>query len=337
MKLFLKQVGLFVAIGFIPAFAVLLAGYLYFDPFKVLYSYSNYSYSPPAVNQNRDYISTEMFIKNNPKYKYNSFIFGSSRSAAFRPSAWRKYLPSGSSPFSFDAAGETVYGLYTKIRFLDSMHTPINNALILIDRDWSFRMYKNDYGHLFIKHPAVSGESPFIFQKTFFWAYLDNNFLKSYYGYKLTHTYKKWMGAVLLNTTVSFNDTTNEVNYVDIEALAEGDPAKYYGTKKAVFYARKGESTDSVSHIDENFIPMLQGMKEILERNKTDYRVILNPTYDEKKFSASDMKILHDLYGSRLYDFTGKNKFTGSITNFYETSHFRPHVGDSILEIIYRK
>jgi len=37
-----------------------------------------------------------------------------------------------------------------------------------------------------------------------------------------------------------------------------------------------------------------------------------------------------------VYDFSGKNKLTTPIGNYYETSHYRPHVANKIMELIYR-
>ncbi|MFM7053473.1 MAG: histidine kinase, partial [Bacteroidota bacterium] len=98
--------------------AIFLILYAYNDPFKVLRPYADYSYS--SVFTNRDFVSTSMFIKQFPKNKYNSFIFGSSRTMAYRPEVWDRYLDNDSRVFVFDAAGESVYGIYHKLKYLDA-------------------------------------------------------------------------------------------------------------------------------------------------------------------------------------------------------------------------
>ncbi|MDP4115874.1 MAG: hypothetical protein Q8903_07050 [Bacteroidota bacterium] len=82
---------------------------------------------------------------------------------------------------------------------------------------------------------------------------------------------------------------------------------------------------------------MLYDVKRILIKNKSNYRVVISPLYDQIKFSDKDMNILMSVFGDKLFDFSGKNKFTESMTNYYEASHYRPIVGDSILSIIYKK
>ena len=337
MKQFLTKFFKFLLVGFVPAFVLLAAGYFYYDPFKVLYKYNDYSYHPAEATKNRDYVSTEMFLKNYPKYHYNSFIFGSSRTMAFRPSVWRKYLPEGSSPFLFDGAGESVYGIYTKLRYLDSINAKIGNALILIDRDWSFKNYQNHDGYMFIKHPAVSGESWFAFHKKFIGIYFEKIFLKNFYEYKITGQYKDRMYLVLMNFEMAYDTVTNETNMTSVEKEISEDAAKFYAKRKNIFYKQKGETVDSVDHITENHMPLLNGIKAILEKHKTNYKIVLDPVYDQMKFTAHDMNILRGLFGGHIYDFTGKNKFTDSITNFYEVHHFRPIVGDAIMDSIYKK
>jgi hypothetical protein len=38
---------------------------------------------------------------------------------AFKPARWKKYLPQNAEPFLFDASNESIYGIYTKIKWLD--------------------------------------------------------------------------------------------------------------------------------------------------------------------------------------------------------------------------
>ena len=73
MKQFFKKLFAFLSIALLPLL-LLLAGYIYYDPFKILKPYKDYSY--PYVIPNRDYVSTEVFLKNEKQQDYNSFIFG---------------------------------------------------------------------------------------------------------------------------------------------------------------------------------------------------------------------------------------------------------------------
>ncbi|MCC6252369.1 MAG: hypothetical protein IT238_07910 [Bacteroidia bacterium] len=333
MKQFITKLTYFSLIGII-AILLIFASYLYFDPFKVLRHYDDYSY--PYVIPNRDYISTSMFINNYKKNNYNSFVFGSSRTLAFKPNSWRKFLSVKDSPFMFDASGESIYGIYTKLKYLDSMNVEIKNALIILCRDFSFLQTGNHTGHLFVKHPATSGENNLLFQFEFFKAYTSLKFLFNFYSYKILGNYKPFMSGYIENRKITYDTLTNEFTIIDQETELTQNPTEYYSKRKELFYARMGEKTDSIQRINKKQIFMLKEIKRILEKNNTNYKVVLSPLYEQIKFNPTDLNILKNEFGNDLYDFSGKNSFTDNITNYYEISHFRPNVGDSILKIIYK-
>lgn len=332
MKQFLARVTYFSLIGISPIL-ILLCTYFYFDPFKVIRHYNDYSYSNVILN--RDYISTTMFIKNNKRNMYNSFIFGSSRTVAFRSSSWQKYLNVNDKPFMFDASGESIYGIYKKIKFLDSINVEIKNALIILCRDVSFYNSKNHSGHLFIKHPEISGENHFYFHNEFFKAYITPKFLFNFYCYKIIGEYEPFMADYIENRKITYDTITNEINIVDQEIEISQNPEEYYRKRKKIFYKRYGEQADTNPMINNSQLIMLHEIKRILEKNKTKYKVVISPLYEQKKFSNYDLSVLGKVFGDNLYDFSGKNNFTETITNYYEVSHYRPIVGDSLLQIIY--
>ena len=334
MKNFLLKSLNFLLIGIVPM-VLLTLGYFVNDPFKVLKKYNNYSNL--YVIPNRDYISTEMFIKNEPKYHYNSFIFGSSRTVAFQPDKWKTYLPENAAPFMFDASGESVYGIYSKLKFLDSLHYKIDNALLIICRDVIFANSSNHKGHLFIKHPITSNESSSSFQLDFFKAYLNPVFLFNFYFYKLSGSYKPFMKGYIEDRKILIDTITNEVQITDQENEIQNYPDAYYNKRKSIFYERKTERTDSVARLKIPHLFMLKEIKRILDKNATHYKVVISPLYEQMKFNPDDKKIIYDIFGEALYDFSGKNYFTDSLNHFYESSHFRPIIGDSIMSIIYKK
>jgi hypothetical protein len=332
MKKFLFKITSFSLVILIVVVTAILS-YVYFDPFMVVKTYSNYSYS--EVIPNRDYVSTEMFIKNSKRYNYNSFILGSSRTLGFQPKTWKKYLDRNDSPFSFDASGESIYGIYTKLRYLDSIHQPLKNVLIILCRDATFWTSENPINHLGIKHPTTSRESRYDFHMTFFNAYLDPEFLHYFYQFKMTNTYLPSMKRHIEFRKIEYDSITNEICILDQEKEITETPIKYYEKRDNLFYKRNGEQIDTMERINSKQLMMLAEIKAILDRNKTNYKVILSPLYEQIKFSSEDFYTLKTLFKENLFDFTGKNKFTDSKINFYEDSHFRPIVGESIMDSIY--
>ncbi len=312
-----------------------MVGYLFYDPFKVIYKYRDYSYG--VVAGNGDYISIEMYIKNREKYQYNSFIFGSSRTLAYKPASWIKYLNKNANPFVFHATGGgTAYGIYVKLKFLDTIKVKIDNALIILCRDAFFRNSSNEKDHLGIKHPATSGESKIDFQFQFFKAYLNPLFLFNFYLYRVTKKYKPFMARYIDIRKKKLDTITNEITLLDHENEITKNSREYYEKRKTLFYPRKSEQKDHIQRIDEKQLSMLKEIKRILEKHKTNYKVVISPLYEEIRISDADKQILSDLFGNYLFDFSGKNRFTEDKTNYYETSHYRPNVGDSILNLIYK-
>ncbi len=331
MKEFLKNLSVFCLIILLP----LVVGYLYFDPFRVLYNYSEFNV-PSYIDLDRDYVSTEMFIKHKDQYHYNSFILGSSRTVAFNVSSWQKYLDANASPFKYDAYGESIYGIYKKLKYLDATHAKIDNVLLIIDEDLTFNTYQNVKEVLGIKHPAISGESRIMFQKVFFRAYLNPKFLYTFYSGTLARAFKNKTKNSEDQHLAIMDTVTNQLTWTSSDNRIEEDSIGYYANAKSFFYARSGETVDKMQKIRGIRLSMLQEIGDILKKNNTHYKVIISPIYDQVKFSDEDRKVLKEIFGENLYDFSGKNAFTDSPGNYYRDAyHYRPMVGDSILKIIY--
>lgn len=333
MKQFLTRIAYFSLFGIVPLL-ILLLSYVYFDPFKVLRDYDDYSFA--YISPDLDYVSTQVYIKNDPKYHFNSFILGSSRTLAYKPQSWLKHLPAGARPYVFAASMESVYGIYTKLKYLDSLHKKIDNALIIYCHDVTFNKTENEGGHLFIKHPATTGESKLDFQLTFFKSYLSPLFFANFYIYTFTREFKPFMNGYVDNKKVKFDKVTNAMSIIDQESEVSKTPDAYYEKRKDMFYDRKAEQTDSVQRIQEKQLFMLKEIKRILEKNKTNYKIIISPLYEQVKVSPQDMAILKKLYGDHLYDFSGKNFVSETKRNYYEVSHYRPIMGDSLMNLVYK-
>lgn len=331
MKYFLKRLILFIAIPIV----LVIGAYIYFDPFKVIYNYDNYSNSEVILN--RDFTTTENYFANKEKYKYNSFLFGSSRTIGFKIDSWNSYLGENSAPYAFVGAGESIYGIHKKLQYLDSTNTKIDNALILLCRDWSFANKKDHLGHIFMKHPTVARTSWINFHWKTFMAYFNTKFIWTYFNFKITKEFKDWMRYVITEDKTLINPLTNQMSFPEVDERIRMDAKKYYLEKDSIFFKRKGQTIDTINRIDSDYQKMLTEIKFILEKNKTNYTIIAVPLYDQIKFSKNDSKILSKLFGNRIFDYTGKNKYTDYKENYYESSHFLPKIGDDILKEIYQE
>ena len=134
-----------------------------------------------------------------------------------------------------------------------------------------------------------------------------------------------------------YDSITNEYRILDLEISTEKDSIQYYLDREKIFYDRITEKTDSTNQIDAKKLVMLQEIKAIFDKHHTNYKIVLSPLYEQIKYSAHDINLLKQMFGDRLFDFTGKNNFTDFKKNYYETSHYKPIVGDSIFKIIYKQ
>lgn len=331
MKPFLKNVLRFLIIP-IVIFLLLVIGYIYYDPFQVIHSYERFT----SLQVNRSYISTEVFLKNYKKEHYNSFIFGSSRVFGYNIDSWKEYLDSDANVFSYDSYGEKVDAIYHKLRFLDSLNVDVKNALICLDVDFSFEKKKHEPEFLYIEHPLLSGKSRCEFHKLHFLAYLDPAFISSFYMNKILSITNDYVSQHYFLTQATFDPKTNRPFRSDLEERIKNEP-NYHDDPR--FYTVDDTLiVDQYVQIDKYEEEMLRGIKQILQKHNTNYKVIINPLYSQVKFNPKDIDVILDVFGqNNVYDFSGRNKFTTSKYNYYEESHFRPQVGDSIVSIIYRK
>lgn len=330
MKKFLLKC-LFLTIPFV----VLIIFFVTLDPFRIVKNYSDYS-KDLFVIPNRDFISTEVYKRNRIRYKYDSFIFGSSRTIAYKTDSWRTHLDSTASPFVFDASGESVFGIYKKIKYIDKNGDRLNNCLIILCTDCSFLHEADHEGHLGIKHPAVAGTSWLHFYWVFFKAYLDRGFFKSYHKYLLTHTYDSSMKNRIETNQIKWDTITNDEWVLNWEKELTEHPDNYYDKRKNVFYDREKYPSKSKSQITDKQKLMLEEIKQIFDRQHTKYKIVISPLYSQVKFNEKDFRLLNEIFGDQVYDFSGKNDFTKTKYNYYESSHYRPFIGDKIMSLIYR-
>ncbi len=322
----------------LPVISVLFL-YIASDPFKVIYHYGTYfvSDTKPHVAINKDYASTETFINNYPKFKYDSFILGSSRSMFYQVKDWQKYI-SSKRCFHFDAAGESLYGINAKLKFLDQKKIPLKNVLIILDVN-VLVVTVNSPGHLFLKHPELSGQNWFLFQLEFVKAFFNRSFLTEYIRFRLSDRIEKNVrqGGYLDDTPFEYDLKTNESRLTLYEDMINKNPNAYYLEKRGLFYKRSIGFNFYPSVIKDSQKRLLEEIYEILTRNKTVYRIVISPLYNQFEFNAQDYNYLCKLFGKKnVYDFSGINKLTNNIINYYDCSHYRPHVAKYILDKIYK-
>jgi hypothetical protein len=328
---FLKRLAFFILFGS----SFLLFFLLFFiikDPYHILNRHDDYSYPDYPINM--DFIVTQTFLDKNPTLHYNSFILGSSRALmGLKPSSWKKYLAPNDQPIGLFAFQETIYGIHQKLVFLDKNNQQIKNIIILLCPDFTFRTVDHLTGFVFRKHPAISGKY-LMFYKSYFDAFISPNYLTRNILFTITKK-KSFLKSIVIIDSIRIDKYTNEFTNETKETQIKQNVKKYFDENP---FGKVGTvSIYSPSNlISADMNQKLIEIRNILEKHHSNFKIIISPIYGNAKLSLEDEKILKSIFGNRLFDFSGANKYTLNNYNYYDGSHFRTFIGDSILKEVYK-
>ncbi len=322
-----------------PVLALLLL-YVWKDPFKVLYHYDAYfnaKDSTTTISYNADMVATRTFKQNNPKYHYNAYILGGSRSGHYRAAEWIKHLRPGASPYHFNANSENLYGIYNKLRYLDQCGADIQHVLIVVDPNL-LAGTTNRKEYLTIKTPEISGQNMLAYQLTFVKAFFDREFLPAYIDYQLTGLVKPYMAryGVMHRTYIYYDARYNETIQKSLNDSLFYAHDRYYQKIKHKFFTRPARQQTAQPSIQAEQLRMLTEMRNILQKHHAEWKIIVSPLYDQLKISADDMAKLCTLFGQEnVFDFSGINEITANKYNYYENSHYLPEVATRLMDSVY--
>ena len=322
MKKFLINILLIISIPFIIIFSL----YWLTDPFKVNKQFSLNNFT----DVNREYISMGLFLKQNPIYHYNSFVFGSSRCHGINTYTWKHLLNKTTnqkdtiSQFLFQAWSETINGINQKIEYLDRNNIPLNNALVLVDIG-SFRKDAEDV--LSVKHYLLSEKSKISYQKVFVQAYMGNPGKIASSIKRLIKPKPVYIGFDTISNDGNIN---NRYNYLE-------EP-KQNSLDKSQFGKRPLKEQFAEQEITSDYLKILENIKRIFDKHQTQYKFIITPTYNQVRINDEDLKLLNQVFGEdNVYNFSGKNYITEDKYNWTDNWHFDLIVGWWMLHTIYEK
>lgn len=196
----------------------------------------------------------------------------------------------------------------------------------------------NEHYILGIKHPEISGESRLGFQWFFFKCYIDKGFLRAYFDFLVFHRIKPYMKTSTLNDDPLFyNSVNNELSPLIDDKLIAEHADSFYRNQMSRFYSRSPQPETLKPVLLPKNVAMLQSVADILRRHKTKYEIIISPLYNQKIMATQDMTLLKRIFGAaHIHDFSGKNAITDDIHNYYEDSHYRTTVADSLMRVVYQ-
>lgn len=316
---------------------ILLGVYVLTDPFRILKPFSPHYFS----KTNRDYMSSELFIRNYPKYQYDSYVFGSSKCYSINSYHWLKYLPENSRQFVFQAWSETLTGMEQKINYIDGHGLNLRNVLILIDIPDTFSENQLPTKARSIKDFRISGQSEFSYQATQFWNYLQ----RPSFWYSSVVREIKGIKPIIHFDTVS-NDWFGFLARVNLDVKPPMDSlSRCSKTVRETFLKEIATKTDadlqkSPMLIDGSFEEQLLHIKAVFDKHGTDYKIVITPAYcyTHPCMNRQDLELLQEVFGKEnIFDYSGKNGLTTNCYNFFDPLHFDFSVGWQIIEDIYNQ
>lgn len=312
-------------------FWALIALYVHDDPFMVLRQYNLYD---SDVLLNEHHVGWQIYQNHKDSMHFNSFILGNSCTMAFRCAEWEKYLAPGDHAIRLFGNGESIKAISLKLHALDHEGAAIKNVLIILDRT-SLSRFNLMNGYSNILPAAISGRNPFTVQLEFLQGFTMPDFLFPYLKYRITGSVEP--GMKHMNPYGRIRDPKNNDAFNPREKLIEQEGEKYWENRKKEFPERDGTVALAEPALFQRQRMVLDEIKEVLHRHGTSVRILISPDYNQKELHPDDRKILQSIFGKEnVYDFSGINEFTKDYHNYYEAGHYRPLLGNKLLERIYK-
>ncbi|MFD1552986.1 hypothetical protein DNU06_11715 [Putridiphycobacter roseus] len=330
MTNFIRNILIFIIVPTIVLLFIIVP-YFIKDPYLDYGKKENYSWT--YFFQQLGDISTKKLI--NSTQEYNSFVFGSSRTTGIYACYLNQSIPN-SSFYHYGNWNETIGGIYNKLQLIDSLGYKIENVLIYLDTDYTF---KGEGKSHISDHYLISKQSKFNYLKTHFTSFYSNLTLKKLkilYGFKIDGTdFPNWHSDLKTNDpNHNCNDPKTILNYSlydDSEILS----AKIDSLKSSnILFNRQLHEEYLEEQISDSEKSMLIKIRELLKKHSTNYYFVITPLYDQKKFNISDQIKLVELFGDRVFDFSGINEYTANEYNYPDGKHFQPYISKCIIDSI---
>ena len=330
----MKRFLITVILGFGCPLLLLLGIYLWTDPFRCLHTFD--------INDidatNREYLSTELFLRYYPTQQYNAFIFSSSRGCGFNTYTWKTYIGEDTRPFLFQAWGETLTGIELKMDYLDKHDVNIEHAIIMFDIPGTFGSTQLSHEALGMKHWIFTKSSRFSYNAIQYYNFIQ----KPSFWIKNIHKTLEHSKETCCSDTISNDwESDNCLNYATLPP--QDSLKKCSDMTRRTFFAKLNSVQDSAQKVSQpiikgEFVEQLKHIKAILDTQNTDYHILLSPAicYLHPSVNPLDLEILENIFGKeRVHDYTGRNELTEDYNNFSDPNHFGLRVGYLIMQDIY--
>jgi hypothetical protein len=229
------------------------------------------------------------------------------------------------------------------MKLIEKNGDTLKNALLILDQHILYPDYfkSSNAGPVFIHHPQSSDNSWVSFYGDFLKVYVSNWCFVKCIDYSLFHQYRPYMDGVIkrvdeVSRQIEF-ERSNEFYLTENEKEIARDSVAFFTSPNRRFYDQR-KNADLKMKISSSYISYLQEIADLFSKNKTNYRIVFGPNYDQQRLNKSDYDLICSIFKKEfVFDYTGVNEFTSNRGNYYESSHYRPIVGSQLLKLIYQK
>ena len=320
-------------------FFIFVGWYVYLDPFEIFWHYDNfYVQKSTRLSLNQGYVSMSNFDNHYDEYKWDSYIFGNSRSRYYNIEDWETCLPVGCRGYHFDAHGESLLGSTKKIEYLDEKNIELKNFLLVMDAGVLGQIQSSET-HIFMIPPKLLHYSNWIkFQTTNFGVFCNLEFIKICLSLRQNATQESaTMEELISGELFDYDYRNNQIKLGQAEQqILEGN---FYTEDLIAKQFSNNEYPDSISPaiIGDTQKQMLVKIHDIVEKHHVNCKIVISPLWDKIKLNPTDVEYLKTLFGyNNVWDFSGKNIYTKDFHNYYEHSHYSPYVAKQIMREIYK-
>ena len=317
---------------FLPLLIILLS-FLFLDPFGIVYLKNS------AYETSGDYQTTKLYLNNTKQVNYNSFIFGNSKTLAFRSEDWKRHVQGDF--YKFGAPGESIFNIYNKIKLIEKEGDTLKNALLVIDLAMiNNYMNKSPYlqGPVYKHHPYTQDESWLTFYGSFFKYYLTDGFFVKVIKESFLATPAVVEKTDFLKTQDSFDPSTTEFYLSALEKeIQDKGFFSYYQNHASEFKTTPTRTnSEHLPNLNEGDKNHLFEIKQVFDNHHCNYKLIIGPVLNGPAFPKNILNDLKNIFGAAsVYDYSNTIRISRDSSYYYEQSHYRPIAGALILDEIY--
>jgi len=290
------------------------------DPFHVFGS----NWLPYQVQQNERFLKVEFLKRGHDRF--NGYLIGSSRIGTTEPRAIEKYLPDARL-YNLTVQGATLLDDLVLVRYLLKQGYAFRYAYVQIDIDRILQDY--DYPKsllLYRKHPATIGES--------FWQF--------YGDYALAFPVQEMVRKIQWNVRQHADHVVLDVAgtgrwYRSEKDLAVVADPRRYALAEMSFHKEVHRVIGDKSLASN--IAALRDLVTLCDQYGVQLKVLIAPNHRAvlDSYVVEDyLRAVRALAGvTEIWDFGAYNSVTLDDSQYYESSHYLPRVGEFMAARVY--